>query len=360
MTLLNIRNDAKYSILVPTSMGIRMTPTNDEPVGVAKTFRLHATSAETNVVSPASFLGKPGVVLTVLRENSPIGRHIETDLRARGVHIEAKRVTIDDPWGGRHQINFADAGCGARAPRVYNDRAGELAKDYLKVEDFDLPRILGEEGAAIAHISGLIAAVSPATGQLCLEIAKAAKEYGTLVSFDLNHRATFWKGREKELHTLFTQLASLADILVGNEEDFQLCLGLEGPEAGGMGLGAKIDGFKGMISTAREQFPNTKVFATTLREVINAGEHKWGGIMYADGWHVEEPRSILVRDRIGGGDGFVGGMLYGVLKNWEPEKWLQFGWATGALAVTSNTDYAQPADEAEIWAIHEGNARVQR
>jgi 2-dehydro-3-deoxygluconokinase len=211
------------------------------------------------------------------------------------------------------------------------------------------------------HLSGLIAALSPETSNFCLELARAAKKHGTRISFDLNHRATFWKGREKELHEIFTEIATASDILVGNEEDFQLCLHVEGPEAGGVDLAAKIDNFKAMINRAKQAFPNAKVFATTLREVISVNCHRWGAIMSeGDNWHVVEPREITVLDRIGGGDGFVGGMLYAVLRGWEPEKWIQFGWATGALATTMLTDYAQPADEAQVWSIWKGNARVQR
>jgi len=148
---------------------------------------------------------------------------------------------------------------------------------------------------------------------------------------------------------------------VGNEEDFQLCLRFKGPEAGGEGLAAKIDSFKEMIGRVKAEYSNTTVFATTLREVINTNSHMWGSIMLArDGWHVVEPREIGVLDRIGGGDGFVGDLLYGILKDWDSEKWIQFGWATGALAVTLYSDFRQPADEEQVWSIWEGNARVKR
>jgi 2-dehydro-3-deoxygluconokinase len=229
------------------------------------------------------------------------------------------------------------------------------------VKDFDLDRIFGKEGVQIVHLSGLIAALSPETGVFCLELARAAKKYNTRISFDLNHRASFWKNRETELHAIFKEIAGISDILVGNEEDFQLCLGIEGPEAGGKDLAAKIDSFKGMIERVKKAFPNAGVFATTLRQVISTNTHLWGAIM-AEGndWHVVEPREITVLDRIGGGDGFVGGLLYAILKGWEPEKWVQFGWASGALVTTLETDYAQPADEDQIWSIWKGNARVKR
>ncbi len=116
-----------------------------------------------------------------------------------------------------------------------------------------------------------------------------------------------------------------------------------------------------MINRVKKAYPNASVFATTLREVVSANAHMWGGIVAeGDNFHVVEPRPIGVMDRIGGGDGFVGGMLYAILKGWEPEKWIQFGWASGALVTTLYTDYGQPADEDQIWSIWKGNARVQR
>jgi 2-dehydro-3-deoxygluconokinase len=243
---------------------------------------------------------------------------------------------------------------------VHNDRAGEVGRT-LNVKDFDLERIFGEEGVQIVHLSGLVAALSPDTGEFCLQIARSAKKHGTRISFDLNHRASFWKNREAELHDIFSEIAGISDILVGNEEDFQLCLDIEGPEAGGKDLSAKIESFKGMIERVKKEYPDAIAFGTTLREVVSANCHRWGAILSESGnWHVVEPREITVLDRIGGGDGFVAGLLYAILKGWEPAKWIQFGWANGALVTSLLTDYAQPADEEQIWSIWEGNARVRR
>ena len=355
-----IKQNAMWSLVVPTSMGVRICPAAGQPVAASDTFTMQATSAETNVASIASYLGLPVKVLTTFVKGSPIASFIKSNLRARGMVFEGAEVEQGGPWGYRHQFNIADSGYGSRGPRVLNDRAGEVGRT-LNIRDFDLDRIFGKEGVAVLHLSGLIAALSPDTGVFCLELARAAKKYGTLISFDLNYRATFWKGREAELSSIFKQIAGVADILVGNEEDFQLCLGVQGPEAGGKDLAAKIESFKGMIEVVREQYPNASVYATTLRQVINANTHLWGAIMLENGtWHVVEPREIHVLDRIGGGDGFVGGLLYAILKGWESEKWIQFGWATGALATTFLTDYAQPADEEQVWSVWSGNARVKR
>lgn len=355
-----LKKDCKYAMLVATSMGTRITPANGQPVHCSEQFRLQATSAETNVASVSAFLGLPVKVLTTFVKDSPIARFIKDNLAGRHMDYEGPEVDQGSPWGYRHQINIADSGYGTRGPRVCNDRAGEVGRT-LNVKDFDLERIFGKEGVQVVHLSGLIAALSPDTGKFCLEIAKAAKKHGSRVSFDLNHRASFWKGREKELRELFVEIAKISDVLVGNEEDFQLCLGVEGPEAGGKDLANKIESFKGMIDNARKSFPEVQAFATTLRQVVSTNSHLWGAIMFAEGeFHVVEPRQITVLDRIGGGDGFVGGMLYAILKGWAAEKWIQFGWASGALATTMLTDYGQPADEDQVWSIWEGNARVKR
>lgn len=354
------KREYKYAIACPTSMGVRITPCDRMSVHNSNTFYLQSTSAESNVLNIASSLGKECLVLTRFVEGSPIAAFIKNQLRSRNIRYEGPDVPQGGPWGYRHQFNIADSGFGLRAARVWNDRAGEVGRD-LDAADYDIERIFGKEGVGILHISGLIAAMSEKTTACCLALARAAKKYGTRVSFDLNYRATFWKGREEELSAAFREIASCADILVGNEEDFQLCLGIEGPETGGKGIGSKIEGFKGMIERVRASYPGASVFATTLREVVSANRNLWGAILHCDGnWYVEEPREIDILDRIGGGDGFTGGLLYGILQGWEPEKWLQFGWASGALAASSLNDWAEPADEKQLWSIYAGNARVQR
>lgn len=357
---MNVKSECKYAIACPTSMGLRITPVDRMAAHNSNMFYMQATSAESNVLNVASSLGKECLVLSKFVEGSPMADLIKRQLRARNIRYEGIDVPQGGPWGYRHQFNIADSGWGLRAARVWNDRAGEIGRE-LNAADYDIDRIFGKEGVGILHLSGLIAAMSEATTKCCLELARAAKKYGTLVSFDLNYRASFWAGREEELSAAFDEIASCADILVGNEEDFQLCLGFKGPEAGGKDLTAKIESFKGMINEVRAKYPNAKVFATTLREVVSANLNNWGAIMWADNqWFVEEPRSIDIMDRIGGGDGFTGGLLYGVIKGWEPAKWVQFGWASGALAAASLNDYAEPADEKQVWSIYAGNARVQR
>ncbi len=357
---IQFRENAKYALLVPTSMGVRLTPVDAQPFHCSRNFTMQVTSAETNVASIPSYLGMPVKVLTAFVKDSPVARMIKDDLAGRHMDYEGPEIPQGGPWGYRHQFNLADSGYGSRGPRVQNDRAGEVGR-LLDVKDFDLERIFGQEGVKILHLSGLIGALSPETSRFCLELARAAKAHGTRISFDLNYRASFWKGREQELREIFSEIASLADVLVGNEEDFQLCLGIQGPEAGGRGISGKMENFKAMVVRVKEAYPHATAFATTLREVVCANLHRWGAITNIDGeWQVVEPREIGVLDRIGGGDGFVGGFLYAMLKGMPAEQWIQFGWATGALATTHLTDYAQPADEEQVWSIWSGNARVKR
>ena len=338
--MIELKENCRYNLVIPTSMGTRLTPLNGQPFHCSDTFKMQATSAESNVGSVSSYLGLRVKILTAFVKGSPVSRFIKDNLAGRHMEFEGPEFEQDGPWGYRHQINMADSGAGSRGPRVANDRAGEVGR-MLNAKDFDLDRIFAKEGAQIVHLSGLIGALSPDTSQFCLDIARAAKQNGSRISFDLNHRATFWKGREKELGEVFHEIASLADILVGNEEDFQLCLGIKGPEAGGIGIDAKIESFKEMIGRVKERYGNASVFATTLREVVHVNCHKWGAIVSADDdWHVLPPREIGVVDRIGGGDGFVGGLLYGILKQWNAEKCAQYGWANGALTATLLTDYS--------------------
>jgi 2-dehydro-3-deoxygluconokinase len=349
-----------YAMVAPSSMGVRLTPIDRKNVHTSDLLTMHASSSETNVLSISSSLGLPVKVLTTFVEHSPIASFIKNDLMRRHIRYEGKEVIQEGPWGYRHQINIADSGYGLKGPRVLNDRAGEVGQT-LNVNDFDLDHLFGLEGVQVLHLSGLIASLSKETSQLCIALAKAAKKYGTKVSFDINYRESFWKNREEELSVVFRKIAQLSDILIGNEEDFQLALGIKGPAIGGKNINDDIKLYQNLLKVVKNVFPNVVLCVTTLREVITANEHLWGVILCEnDDFVTIEPKVIPVRDRIGGGDGFVGGLLYGLLKRWDLEKCTQFAWATGALAVSVVEDYALPLDEEEVWSIWNGNARVKR
>lgn len=357
---MKIDQTKKTDLAAVTSMGIRMTPLNRQPVHTSNLFTMQATSAESNTLNISASLGLKTKILTKFVADDEISCFIKQELRRRGISYEGIEIEKGGPWGYRHQFNITDSGFGPRAAHALNDRAGEVGR-MLCAKDFDLERIFKDEGCKILHLSGLVAALSPETTACCLEIAQFAKLNGTIISFDLNYRDSFWKGREETLRRDFRKIASLADILIGNEEDYQLALGIVGPDGSGKNLTQKIDDFKAMIVAAKEQFPQVSMFATTLREVVSASQNNWGAIMFTDGqWFIEMPRLLEVADRVGGGDSFVGGLLYGLLQGWEPIKCFQFGWASGALTITLESDYATPMDEGQIWSIYKGNARIKR
>jgi 2-dehydro-3-deoxygluconokinase len=208
-------------------MGVRITPLDRQTVQTARHYDIQVSSAETNVLNVSSSLGLPVKVLPNFVAGRPIASLIKSELAYRHIDYEGKEFDQGGPWGYRHQFNIADSGYGMRGPRVHNDRAGEVGR-MLDVKDFDLDRIFAKEGVQILHVSGLIAALSPKTGEFCLELARAAKKHGTVISFDLNFRASFWENREEELSRIFAEIASISDVLIGNEEDFQLCLGVQG------------------------------------------------------------------------------------------------------------------------------------
>ncbi|MGS0972445.1 MAG: PfkB family carbohydrate kinase [Candidatus Izemoplasmataceae bacterium] len=357
---MQLKKNALYDIVAPTSMGVRITPIDRQPVHLATNYIMQATSAESNVLSCSAALGLKTKVLSAFVKDSPIAQFIKNDLSSRHIEFDTNDKEQGGPWGYRHQFNIADSGYGLRAPRVQNDRTGEVGQT-LSIDDFDIKQLLEKDGVKIIHISGLIAALSESTSTFCIELAKQAKQHGTLVSFDINYREFLWKNRQEELQQVFHQITSITDILIGNEEDFQLALGIEGPQSGGQNLETQIEHFKTMISTMKATYPNIKIYANTLREVKNANEHLWGTIVnHKDAWHVVKPRPIQVLDRIGGGDGFVGGFLYGIVTGKTIEESTHFGWASGAYTVTLLNDFSTPLTEEQIWSVWEGNARVRR
>ena len=359
---IELKKNCKYALVVPTSMGIRITPQAGQPVQCGGSFLMQVTSAESNVASVSSYLGLPVKILTTFVKGSPIAQLIKENLRSRAPRpTKAVEVPQGGPWGYRHQFNIADSGIGFARPagverprrrsRPHAERQGFRPRPHLRQRGCAGRPPLRPGRRAVARDARNSASSLPAPRR-----STAPRSRSTSITAPRSGRAA-----RRSCHEIFAEIASVADILVGNEEDFQLCLGVKGPEAGGKGLKAEIDAFKEMIARVKKAYPNASTYATTLREVLSANHHMWGAIMsVGDQWYVVEPRDITVLDRIGGGDGFVGGLLYAMLRGWEPEKWVQFGWATGALATTMLTDYVQPADEDQIWSIWKGNARVQR
>jgi 2-dehydro-3-deoxygluconokinase len=310
---------------------------------------MQVTSAESNALSVSSYLGMPSLIITSFVKESPIADKIRHDLKSRGMDFVGPEIDSGGPWGFRHQINMTDTGYGLRGPRVHNDRGGEVARG-INVKDFDLDEIFGSWGVKILHMSGLFAALSKQTGEFCLACARAAKKYNTLISFDINYRASMWKDRTQELTRLFDEIRDMTDIMSG----------IYVPGAQDKDWPTAMDMTKQAIESYRSRCP-ASVYLATHREIEDTNNHIFGGILNACGqWHYVEPKRISVIDRIGSGDAFVGGVLYGVLRGWTPDKWLRFGWASGVTAAGMLSDHIKPMDEESIWQVWQGNAAVTR
>ncbi len=247
-----------------------------------------------------------------------------------------------------------------RAPVVFYNRCNE-AGALLKPGDFDWKAIFAG-GVRWFHSGGIFAALSPTTAEVIVEGMQAAKKAGAVVSFDLNYRPKLWNisgGHERAVAVL-DRIVKNVDVLVGNEEDLQLGLGIRGPEVAAK---SKLDpsAFIGMIDKVTRKHPQIKIVATTLREVHSTNRHSWGAVAWVDGQTYMAPTCELdVLDRVGGGDGFAAGFIYGMLTGEAPENALKLGWAHGALLTTFPGDTTMATlDQVRAFA-QGGSARIQR
>jgi 2-dehydro-3-deoxygluconokinase len=290
----------------------------------------------------------------------PIGDLIAERVRAMGVKPFYKYFKHNGVNGPNMAAVYSDRGWGVRAPVVFYNRANE-AGAMLKPGDFDWKTIFGA-GVRWFHSGGIFAALSETTGQLIAEGMKAAKAAGAVTSFDLNYRAKLWNiwgGHERAL-AVIGRIVEHADVLVGNEEDLQMGLGIPGPEVAAK---SKLDpsAFFGMIDNVVAKYPRVKIVATTLREVHSSSRHSWSAVAWIDGKTYVAPTAELdVRDRVGGGDGFASGFFYGLLTGEEPEEAVKLGWAHGALLTTYPGDTTMATlDQVRAFAKG-GSARIQR
>ena len=292
--------------------------------------------------------------------NYPIGELIAERVKAMGVKPFYKHFKHNGVNGPNMAAVYSDRGQGVRAPVVFYNRSHE-AGSMLKPGDFDWDAIFGA-GVRWFHSGGIFAALSETTGELIIEAMKAAKAHGAITSFDLNYRAKLWNiwgGHEKALSVL-GRIVEHCDVLVGNEEDLQMGLGIPGPEVAAK---SKLDPstFFGMIDKAVVKFPKVKIVATTLREVHSTNRHSWGAVAWIDGKTYTTPTLELdVLDRVGGGDGYASGFFYGLLTGEEPEQAVRLGWAHGALLTTFPGDTTMATVE-QVRALSKGgSARIQR
>jgi 2-dehydro-3-deoxygluconokinase len=356
----NIRKDpCALDFLAVGALVHRLDP-GVVPFRKARSFDVHVSGGEYNVAAGLSdcFGLRAGVATAMV--NYGIGELVQGRVRETGVTPFYKWFEHDGVRGPNIATVYSDRGQGVRPPVVFYNRANE-AGALLKPGDFDWTKI-GAGGVRWFHSGGIFAALSETTSELILEGMRAAKSVGAVNSFDLNYRPKLWAtaGGLDRAQQVLRRIVGNVDALFGNEEDLQKGLGIAGPEATAK---SKLDpdAFFQMIERVVEQFPNIKMVATTLREVHSANRHDWAAVLWIDGKRCVSPTCQLdVLDRIGGGDGFASGLIYGLISGRPHEEALRLGWAHGALLTTFPGDVTM-ARLPEVEALAKGgSARVQR
>jgi 2-dehydro-3-deoxygluconokinase len=356
---LNIRKDAELDFLALGGLVHRLD-TGVIPFRKATECKIHVSGGEFNVAANLSdCFGMKTAVATAMVDY-PVGDLIRERVRAMGVKPFYKDFKHNGVTGPNMATVYSDRGAGVRPPVVFYNRSNEAAAQ-LKPGDFDWKAIFAG-GVRWVHCGGLFAALSPTTAALAAEMMKEAKAAGAVTSFDLNYRAKMWNiqgGNEKAVETI-GKIVENVDVLVGNEEDLQMGLGIPGPEVAAK---SKLDSsvFFGMIEKVTKKLPQAKVIATTLREVHSTNRHSWSAVAWVDGKTYSAPTAELdVVDRVGGGDGFAAGFIYGLLTGATPEDAVKLGWAHGALLTTFPGDTTMATvDQVRAFAKG-GSARIQR
>jgi 2-dehydro-3-deoxygluconokinase len=360
MAGLTIRKEGELDFLSLGALVHRLDP-GIIPFRKATECAIHVSGGEFNVAANLSdcFKLKTGIASAMV--DYPIGDLIAERVRAMGVRPFYKHFEHDGVRGPNMATVYSDRGFGMRAPVVFYNRCNEAA-GQLKPGDFDWKAIFAG-GVRWVHSGGIFAALSPTTAEVAVEMMKAAKEAGAVTSFDLNFREKLWKisgGADTAVETV-ARIVEHVDVLVGNEEDLQKGLGIEGPKV--EKTKSKLDPtvFFGMIDKVVKKHPQVKVVATTLREVHSTNRHSWGAVAWVDGKTYTAPTAELdVYDRVGGGDGFAAGFIYGLLSGAEPEEAVKLGWAHGALLTTFPGDTTMATlDQVKSFA-QGGSARIQR
>lgn len=356
---LNILPEGKRDLISLGALIHRLDP-GQIPFRKATKCRIHVSGGEFNVAANLAdcFGMKTGIVSAMVKY--PIGDLIAERVKAMGVKSFYKTFEHDGVRGPNMATVFSDQGHGVRAPVVFYNRCNEAAAQ-LKPGDFNWDEIFAG-GVRWFHSGGIFAALSETTAELIIEGMKAAKAAGAITSFDLNFREKLWKisGGESRAVSVVRSIVDNVDVLVGNEEDLQKGLGIPGPEVAAK---SKLDPsvFFAMIDRVTAQHPNVKVVATTLREVHTTNRHSWSAVAWINGETYTAPTCELdVLDRVGGGDGFAAGFIYGLLSGEAPEDAVKLGWAHGALLTTFPGDTTMATvDQVRAFAKG-GSARIQR
>jgi len=330
------------------------------PFRKATSCAIHVSGGEFNTAANLSdcFGMRTGIASAMVAY--PIGELIATRVRAMGVTPFYKMFTHDGAWGPNMATVYSDRGHGVRAPIVFYNRSNEAAA-LLKPGDFDWNAIFGS-GVRWFHSGGIFASLSETAAELIIEGMQAARKHGAIVSFDLNYREKLWSasGGPKRAVAVLGRIVEHVDVLVGNEEDLQKGLGIQGPEVAST---SSLDPstFVGMIERVVKRYPQMKVVATTLREVHSTNRHSWGAVAWMNGETCVAPTcEVDVYDRVGGGDGFASGLIYGLLTGETPQDSVRLGWAHGALVATFPGDTTMATLEQVRAFARGGSARIQR
>jgi 2-dehydro-3-deoxygluconokinase len=356
---LNIMQEGALDLISLGALNHRVDP-GIVPFRKATEWQVHPSGGEYNVAADLAdcFRLRTGMVAAMV--DYPIGDLIAERVRAMGIHPFYKYFKHNGVNGPNMATIYSDRGYGVRAPVVFYNRANEAAA-LLKPGDFDWKAILSV-GVRWLHSGGIFASLSETTGEVIIEGMRAARAAGAVTSFDLNYRPKLWNiwgGQEKAAETL-SRIVENVDVLVGNEEDLQLGLGITGPEAGAKS-GLDPHTFCGMIADVVGKFPQIKIIATTLREVRSTNHHSWGAVAWINGQTFVSPTCELdIYDRVGGGDGFASGFFYGLLTGESEQEAVNLGWAHGALLTTFPGDTTMATVEQVRAFAMGGSARIQR
>ncbi|MBR5614144.1 MAG: sugar kinase [Clostridia bacterium] len=358
------KKDCKFDAVSLGEVMLRLDP-GEGRIRTARNFRAWEGGGEYNVIRGLHKCFKMDTaVITAFAENE-VGYLMEDFIEQGGVDTSLIKWMKTDGIGRvcRNGLNFTERGYGIRGAVGCSDRAN-TAISKATPEDFDFEYIFGTLGVRWLHTGGIYAALSDQSCETVLAAVKTAKKYGTIISYDLNYRPSMWSaiGGLEKAQEVNKEIAKYVDVMIGNEEDFTACLGLkvEGNDENLKEL--NLDGYKKMIAEAAKTYPNFKVIATTLREVKTATVNDWSAICWANGevYKAKDYKGLEIMDRVGGGDSFASGLVYGLMTTGDPELAVNYGAAHGALAMTTPGDTTM-ANKKEVEAIMGGaGARVQR
>ncbi|MBQ6067020.1 MAG: sugar kinase [Clostridia bacterium] len=364
MMTLRKKEDCAFDMIALGEIMLRLDP-GDMRVRNARQFRVWEGGGEYNVARGLRrCFGLKTAVVTAFADND-VGRLLEDFILQGGVDTSLIQWVPYDGIGRavRNGLNFTERGFGVRGASGVSDR-GNTAVSQMKPGDVDWDHIFGTLGVRWLHTGGIFAALSDTTAEVAIEAVKAAKKYGTIVSYDLNYRPSLWRsiGGQEKAREVNKRIAPYVDVMIGNEEDFTACLGfeIEGNDANLKEL--NLDGYAKMLGEVTKVYPNFKVIATTLRTVRTASVNDWSAMVYADGKVIRgiELPDLEIYDRVGGGDSFASGLIYGLMTFGDPEKAVNYGIAHGALAMTTPGDTSTAVLKEVENIVKGGSARVNR